>query len=98
MTRVVLALGSNLGDRLSHLQAGVDALCLMVGRDVHLERDGTPREPGPVVLAVSDLAAPPVVRGASVTVRGGGSGQPAPPSMPAPPLAGRRSRITSTRC
>jgi len=27
MTRVVLALGSNLGDRLANLQAAVDALC-----------------------------------------------------------------------
>jgi 2-amino-4-hydroxy-6-hydroxymethyldihydropteridine diphosphokinase len=31
--RVVLALGSNLGDRLANLQAGVDALCAGPGLD-----------------------------------------------------------------
>jgi 2-amino-4-hydroxy-6-hydroxymethyldihydropteridine diphosphokinase len=29
--RVVLALGSNLGDRLAHLQAGVQAMCVAAG-------------------------------------------------------------------
>jgi 2-amino-4-hydroxy-6-hydroxymethyldihydropteridine diphosphokinase len=32
-TRVVLALGSNLGDRLANLQGGVDALCAEPGLD-----------------------------------------------------------------
>lgn len=33
MTAVVLALGSNLGDRLANLQGGVDALCAQPGLD-----------------------------------------------------------------
>jgi 2-amino-4-hydroxy-6-hydroxymethyldihydropteridine diphosphokinase len=33
VTPVVLALGSNLGDRLAHLQSGVDTLCAEPGLD-----------------------------------------------------------------
>ena len=44
---------------------------LMVGRDVHLEREATRRTLGPKVLDVEGLRAEPHVRGASFTVRAG---------------------------
>jgi ribose transport system ATP-binding protein/rhamnose transport system ATP-binding protein len=44
---------------------------LMVGRDVHLKREAAGRHPGAVVLEAEDIAAPPFVEQASVTVRAG---------------------------
>jgi len=44
---------------------------LMVGRDVTLERDRTPRIIGPVMLEVERISAEPFVRGASFSVRAG---------------------------
>ncbi len=44
---------------------------MMVGRDVHFARDAAARPVGPVVLEAHDVAAPPYVRQASLTVRAG---------------------------
>ena len=44
---------------------------LMVGRDVHFQRDAAPRDFGEVLLSVEHLAAPPYVRDVSFSVRKG---------------------------
>lgn len=46
-----------------------DLIRLMVGRDVHMDRDATECLPGPVVLDASRVATGVIVRDASVTVR-----------------------------
>jgi ribose transport system ATP-binding protein/rhamnose transport system ATP-binding protein len=44
---------------------------LMVGREVHLKREDAGRRLGDVVLEAENVAAPPLVRSASMTVRAG---------------------------
>ena len=44
---------------------------LMVGREVHLSRAGSTRKIGAAVLEAENIAAPPLVRSASITVRSG---------------------------
>ncbi|MEP9386388.1 sugar ABC transporter ATP-binding protein [Mesorhizobium sp. KR9-304] len=44
---------------------------LMVGREVHIKRDGAARRVGDIVLEATNVGAPPFVRSASMTVRAG---------------------------
>ena len=48
-----------------------DLIRMMVGRDVHFTREPAARTPGEVVLEAREVAAPPFVRSASLTVRAG---------------------------
>ena len=66
----VLKDGRVTGTRVVAETDEAELIRLMVGRDVLFAREDVAR-PGEVVLEVEDLAAPPFVRGASVTVRAG---------------------------
>jgi len=56
--------------RTDHTNAG-ELIRLMVGRDVHLNREVSARVPGRVILEAQDVSAPPLLKKASITVRSG---------------------------
>ena len=67
----VLKDGRLVGTRAVGETSTDELIRLMVGRDVHLARAGEASRPGAVVLEAEDVAAPPPVRSASLSVRAG---------------------------
>jgi ribose transport system ATP-binding protein/rhamnose transport system ATP-binding protein len=67
----VLKDGRLAGTRRTAETSSAELIRLMIGRDVHLNRDGSGRTPGRIVLDASDVSAPPLVKRASITVRSG---------------------------
>ena len=67
----VLKDGRHAGTRRVAETTTEELIRLMIGRDVHLDRDGSHRSPGAVLLEAKDVSAPPFVKQASITVRAG---------------------------
>ncbi len=67
----VLKDGRLIGTREVAATDSGELIRMMVGRDVHFARDAAARPAGEVVLEAQDVAAPPYVRAASLTVRAG---------------------------
>ena len=67
----VLKDGRVTGTRVVAQTSEAELIRLMIGRDVLFAREDASVAPGPVVLSVEGLAAPPFVNGANLTVRTG---------------------------
>lgn len=67
----VLKDGRHAGTRRVAETSADELIRLMIGRDVHLERDGSQRRPGETLLEARNVSAPPFVRQASVSIRSG---------------------------
>jgi ribose transport system ATP-binding protein/rhamnose transport system ATP-binding protein len=70
-TVTVLKDGRQVGTREVADTSTDELIRMMVGREVHLSRDGGGRSPGVPVLEARDIYAPPLVTSASVTVHAG---------------------------